>query len=1097
MAKLIGSEDQASNWGERLFLEKAMAYLEDDHIIYWNRVVFGREFDVCILIPEVGVLVVELKGWREENILRVENSDTIIISTEEGEVAARPQKQARGYRFAIERRIRQGAGLFPPVFSMVCLPQVSRAFYQAHRLDVVSEESFTILAEDLSSRAAFYEKINRAIACIAHWARTPFDKEAMLKVRGLFEADLELDPDGGEIPQEPADPPPLYRQYYSVFYYIGERVAEAADPIRELAEYYRNGCKVYAVFAEEAALAAAVEAIDGVLDRKKLVRDREDLALALEPGAAHYPRREEVGDSFTAFHCSFHLLRPSEEPPDIPRFFSVFDGEEGEKQLPWMGLLGDRSAFNLEQYRVEHADRDRHIVIRAGAGTGKTHVMINRIGYLCYRQNIPIQQMADRLVMITFTNEAANQMEEKLKGYFRNCYLLSGKADYLLMTTRIDHMQISTIHAYAKNLMSRLGTEFGYGTQLSITSGKYSRRRKVSDVLDRYVRDQRKRQGPDYLARLGMPIYALRDTVLEFIEKLHSKSVDISDLRAEDFGDPSSDHHDELHALLAAVIPQAEREYARELREENKVHLKAIISLLSRFVKEPCNRDRIRELVKGKPQFLFVDEFQDTDDIQIETLLTLAGLLEYRLFLVGDIKQCIYRFRGATENAFDQLGIEHDPGSWLEFSLRRNYRTDTALLELFDRSFQAWGARRDKLLTYHPNRDRLVGVRQYNADLKSRPEKFYHPIPVTNESQRIPALLEEIRRLERRLAYDEDRGVKLSGKEKSIAILVRENWQAEVIRAQAADAGITVHTNTGGDLYQSAPALDMLTLVNALLHFDEANYLYPLVTSNFFALEVPKAALFEMRENIRKNGWRAKVDERPQTKYLIDLMNRLLVSNPREEYNTWERIIRSIRLKPALQAIREIYQTLRPWLNFSDDPWKQQYYRLNVDLLFEQVIGAFHVDKVTVNTLQESLHNSIVSGQSVDSRVPPTDEGTVPVQCVTVHKAKGLEYGHVILPYCSAPMDEFRPDQLQVSVLTAGGRPQIGYSMALENERAPFVSANYNPETEQAEKSREEARILYVAMTRAIRSFSWIIVGQRDQLTWQSLIERRNPPHGL
>ena len=99
---------------------------------------------------------------------------------------------------------------------------------------------------------------------------------------------------------------------------------------------------------------------------------------------------------------------------------------------------------------------------------------------------------------------------------------------------------------------------------------------------------------------------------------------------------------------------------------------------------------------------------------------------------------------------------------------------------------------------------------------------------------RIPILVEEIKRIQKRIQYEESHGMKLSAKEKSIAILVRENWQADMIRTDCARLGISVHTNTGGDLYMSQPAIDMLTLVNALVHFDEADYLYNLVTSNFF-----------------------------------------------------------------------------------------------------------------------------------------------------------------------------------------------------------------------------------------------------------------------
>ena len=103
-----------------------------------------------------------------------------------------------------------------------------------------------------------------------------------------------------------------------------------------------------------------------------------------------------------------------------------------------------------------------------------------------------------------------------------------------------------------------------------------------------------------------------------------------------------------------------------------------MMSVLNRFINNPESESRIRELKKDKhaQQFMFVDEFQDTDDSQIESLLRISQVLDYKLFLVGDIKQCIYRFRGAKEKAFDQLGIAENPDKWLEFSLQRNYRTD-------------------------------------------------------------------------------------------------------------------------------------------------------------------------------------------------------------------------------------------------------------------------------------------------------------------------------------------------------------------------------------------------------------------------------------
>lgn len=1085
MGKLVGTGN-SGNYGENLFVSRMQEYLDDSNIIYWNRQVYGREFDVCILMPNKGILVVELKGWREENILRVENNDSVIIHTDEGEITASPQKQARGYRFSLERHIRHNIGKFPLVFQMVCLPQVSKTFFQSKRLDVVMEERFTILSEDLTNNAAFFAKLDQALREVSHWRRDPFDSRTMLEVRNLFETDIDLE---GTPEQSVGGTAEEYRQHdYSRLYFFTAGATISSECIVGMVEQYFNGCKLYGVFSNCEQMHTVVHALDAALSARGLVRNRETIAISFDDGRDHSPILSANATAFVAFHCSFNVLS---NPVPGAASFCIHNGKMDDAQEKVLEILEANSQFNKEQYLVEHADPAKNIVIRAGAGTGKTYTMISRIGFICYSQNVPLPQMAERIVMITFTNEAADQMEEKLKTYFRNCYLVTSKPDYLNMITSIDHMQISTIHSYAKQLIAQLGTSFGFGIDLGITSSEFYRRRKISDLLDEYIRQKEKEYGKGYTNKLGMPVYAIRDSILDFIGKLHNKSVNIGAIEPQDFGSIlDGDVHKELHELLASVIPAVEREYFEELLEDNKVHLSSMMSLLNRFVNDPNNIGRIRELKKDKcaRQFMFVDEFQDTDDSQIESLLKIAQVLDYRLFLVGDIKQCIYRFRGAEENAFDQLGIDDNPDTWLQFSLQRNYRTDRYLLDIFDRSFSAWGTMDNKLLTYEAEKDRLIGTRDFNGQYLSNKNRFYCRIPVANEGMRIPALVEEIRRVQKRIAYEESHEVKLSPKEKSIAILVRENWQADMVRTECARLGISVHTNTGGDLYMSQPALDMITLINALVHFDEADYLYTLVTSNFFNLDIPKSNLYEIRMKIRTSGWRAKTDEKEQVNYLINFMN-LMLANTVDKNNKWEYIVASLRTQPILQAVRKIYSTLEPWKHFSSDPWKQHYYQLNVDLLFEQIINACNVDKLTINTLQEHLFNSIVSQTSVDSRTPSTDETEIPIQCITVHKSKGLEYGHVIMPFCSASMNYIKKAQLQISTSKHNGRSTIGYSMSVGESGEAVQNDFYDEVSEKAEKAREEARILYVAMTRSIRSFSWIQIEGKRNMSWQNLIK--------
>lgn len=1092
MARLVGSA-RSDNVGEQKFIAKAIEYFDDDHIIYWNRQQFGTEFDVCILIPGRGILVVELKGWLPETILRVEN-DAIIINTEDGEKAEFPQKQARSYRFNLQRyfcgRIRKN----PLVFHMVSLPEISRSYFRQNRLDVPLEERFTFLKEDLESNEAFFSKIDLALVEANHWKRDPFDSRTMLEVRNLFETGIDLSEEErahtGELQ--------VSSEYdYSRFYYFSPEHADINSSVDEAIPEYLSGCKLYCVFSLRQQMELFVHAIDDALLRRGLLRNRDKLEITFDASKSHSPSLSPQDTSFSAFHCSFSIL--TSPLPELKESFMIAGGSCTQEQKSILQKLSRHSAFNAEQYFIEHAPHLKNIVVRAGAGTGKTYTMISRIAFVCYTQGVPLRQMAERIVMITFTNEAADQMAARLKAYFRCCYLLTSREDYLDMISSIDHMQISTIHSYAKQLIAQLGSSFGYGIDVGITSSEFYRRRKISDLLDSYIKQKEEEYGPEYTKRLSMPVYAIRESILDFISKLHNKSIDIASMTAADFGSLPDDTRKEVHELLAAIIPEVERQYSNELRQNNRIHLSSMMSMLYHFMACDESKQRIRELKrnKGAVQFLFVDEFQDTDDTQIDTLRILAELLDFKMFLVGDIKQCIYRFRGAKEKAFDQLRIDDCPDQWLEFSLRRNYRTDWRLLEQFDRSFKAWGNREDELLSYQPGMDKLTGTRDLNSYIHASKadspiSRYYRHIVIQKDAMRIPMLIEEIKRLQNRILYElHKRGEKLSPEEKRIAILVRENWQADLVRIECARSRehIKVQTNTGGDLYTSQPALDMMILANALLHFDEADYLYNLVTSNFFNLDIPKSNMYEKRMKIRASGSKAKADEKDQTEYLFRIMNHSLSDTSNKEISKWESIVTSLRSKPVLQVIREIYRTLEPWKNFApDDPAKQRYYQLNVDLLFEQLISACNIDRLTISTLREHLYNCITSGVSVDSRDVASEDEEIQILCVTVHKAKGLEYGHVILPWCSAPIDYIKRSQLHISTEKTDGHLKIGYSLTIGDETTPIQNDYYNEQMEKDEKSREEARILYVAMTRAIRSFSWIDLRGKKGLSWQSLI---------
>ena len=663
--------------------------------------------------------------------------------------------------------------------------------------------------------------------------------------------------------------------------------------------------------------------------------------------------------------------------------------------------------------------------------------------------------------------------------------MITENKSWLHLVAKIDQMQISTIHSYAKALVNTLGIEFGYGCDVSVTSSEFARQTYVSKLVNDYIVDQ-SLLNVHYAEKLGMPMYSLVNNIVDFIKKLQNKSVDVATLTEANFGFlTNGSDSPELHNLLAHIIPRVEQEYQVQLLDENRIHLSSIMSLLQMLMMDQNCQRRIQHLQKTTPSYLFVDEFQDTDNTQIDILVKLCELLGSRLFVVGDVKQCIYRFRGATEEAFDRLPIADHKDQWKEYALRRNYRTDSQLLDLFDRSFRLWGHPDNGLLVYQPQRDQLLGTKQLNLQVPVK--QFYSQLHTRTDDGRMETLFDEIKRIQEWIACDIQNGVKLSEEDKTIAILVRENWQAELIKAEGKRRGFQIHTHTGGDLYQTTAAVDMLALVNALLHFDEPEYLFSLLASNFFGVNVPYSNLYSIRKKANENFWNPDECRNDMRNYLIKCIDDGLSRMPKE-FNTWDSIVTALRTRPALQMLYEIYACLKPEHTYAKgNKWDQTYYRMNVDLLFEQVLAASNADSLTLNSFAKSLNICIMSGVSVNSRIPPI-ENAATIQCITIHKSKGLEYGHVIVPFAHFRIDMLKKAKLNVSVVEQDNRLLVGYAIEQPDTQNSYRNEYYNEQAEKAERSREEARILYVAMTRAIRSFSWIVQDNVTGLAWQSLV---------
>lgn len=286
------------------------------------------------------------------------------------------------------------------------------------------------------------------------------------------------------------------------------------------------------------------------------------------------------------------------------------------------------------------------LLIFAGAGSGKTRVISNRIAHMIQDHHIP----AGKLVALSFTNKSAKEMGERVRKLVpRN--LLKG-------------IVLSTFHSLGLGILKKHIEKLGYKmpflllnqadqeglvTGMLVAQKLEPKRAQVMEVLSKISRI--KNSGPDY-------------------KEAMEASLNEGD-------------------LLAASLFQ---QYQDTLREQNSIDFDDLILLPSQLLKE---FEEVREEYHKKHHYFMVDEFQDTNPIQYTFLRALMGDSN-NLCVVGDDDQSIYAFRGSDVSLI--LGFENDfPGASV-IRLLENYRSTDIIVSAANSLIRHNVSRRSKEL---------------------------------------------------------------------------------------------------------------------------------------------------------------------------------------------------------------------------------------------------------------------------------------------------------------------------------------------------------------------------------------------------------------
>lgn len=594
----------------------------------------------------------------------------------------------------------------------------------------------------------------------------------------------------------------------------------SGDEVNSIIDEYFSGVKTTVFVGRQEQFDQFIHSMNDFLKMKNIDYKGSNLYVGYSKGIPFGYNKVE----FKIFNFELYYL--SALTSVVAEDVVIIEGKILETKIDELRMLSEKTSFNIQQYGVEHASTSKDILVEAGAGTGKTFSMVSRVAYLCNKESESVSNIAEEIAMVTFTNDAAINMKKRLKQMFINYFVLTGKERYLKYVEDIDRSNISTIHKFAINILRGESIRTGLGTNFRISFNEYNRGRAYDIFLGEFL-EEMESENSNFVNELPVPIYDLKKKLMNVADRLFDKSINFENIKMSEMGITIDNNIPYFNDLLIKVVFPAEATYLEAMKNSNDVDLRECLIELGKVLKNIG--DKLEDL---HLRYMFIDEFQDTDDIQIEIFQKLQKMInaDCKLFVVGDLKQSIYRFRGAKMNAFQKLqnGKENE---WSHHRLNRNYRTDGRLLKLFDEVFSRMG--NQEILPYSGKDDQLVSDVVKDAE----ESELFVGLPCHGkEIGKILELLvstiaEEKQKIEKLMETK-----KLSKEERTIAILVRSNWQIDSIVKTANEKDINIEVSTGGDLFQLPSTLDLYKLLLAILNNTTPVYLINFIESNYVDL---------------------------------------------------------------------------------------------------------------------------------------------------------------------------------------------------------------------------------------------------------------------
>lgn len=491
-------------------------------------------------------------------------------------------------------------------------------------------------------------------------------------------------------------------------------------------------------------------------------------------------------------------------------------------------------------------------------------------------------------------------------------------------------------------------------------------------------------------------------------------------------------------------------------KQENNVLFNDDLDLLA--IEHLQKNEALRQKYQERYKYIMVDEFQDTNERQRQLIYLLCGNKldnTNNLFIVGDVKQSIYRFRHADVSVFNRVKEDIAQNAGKNLGMKTNFRSTQSIVESCNTAFcQLMDLPKEEICLEHHEGANTGGAKvcllqvpykSKDDDLGAKEDKWQ------KEAEAIAAYLQqELPKVEPQLKPGASK-----------AILLRAMTHCEILRQTLQGYGINCVVVKGKGFYEQQEVLDILNLLAALHHRYASLELAGALRSNYFGLDdATLTQLFWQTEN-----------DKPLWDVLQAVGSGELQLNLQPEQQALamhaaERL-RSLRQAAALMALPELFAQL--W-----DELKPEF------VLSQQENGPSKLANVKklrrlaqqyCQTKQASLAEWLQNVKDLRASSSKEPAATVQaddaLQIMTIHNSKGLEFDLVILPQLDKSV---KGDTASIKYLPGKEGEQGLLGIKVPDKEMQLQNSGVYEQAKARDSELEEAesrRLLYVAMTRA------------------------------